>query len=195
MDTPDSPAQETGSRVQEAIALQRGWYGEPLGDLFRRLIADLGLNNQVRLAGVLGLSAPMLSQLMSGQRAKIGNPAVVQRLQMLQELAWEVAEGRTGAVDAGTRMEKIRSWSGTSVLNTSHSTSHKIAAAAAAGTVAPRDVVHGIQAVLRSVASADEISDAARTLAPVHPHLAEFLRVYGTGRTGDALDHYKAHQD
>lgn len=66
----DAAQQEATARARE---LQRNWYGEPLGALFRRLIDDLGLN-QARLAGVLGLSAPMLSQLMSGQRAKIGNP-------------------------------------------------------------------------------------------------------------------------
>jgi hypothetical protein len=49
--------------------------------------------------------------------------------------------------------------------------------------------------VLRSVASAGEIERAAHALAPVHPHLAEFLRVYGAGRTSDALAHYEAHQD
>jgi predicted transcriptional regulator len=190
MDTPEAPAPEPANRAREAMELQRGWYGEPLGDLFRRLIADLGLNNQVRLAGILGLSAPMLSQLMSGQRAKIGNPVVVQRLQMLQELAWEVTEGTTGAIEAAARMDRIRSAAGTSVLSTTPSGSQRIAAAAT-----PREVVHGIQAVLRSVAAADEIADAARTLAPVHPQLAEFLRVYGTGRTGEALDHFKTHQD
>jgi predicted transcriptional regulator len=192
MDTPDpsdAPAREAATRAQEAIELQRGWYGESLGDLFRRLIADLGLNNQVALARVLGLSAPMLSQLMSGQRAKIGNPVVVQRLQMLQELAWEVVEGRTGAMEAAARMDRIRRSTGSSLLSATHSTSRKSAAAT------PREVVHGIQTVLRSVAAADEIADAAHALAPVHPHLAEFLRVYGTGRTGDALEHYKAHQD
>ena len=77
----DAAQQEATARARE---LQRNWYGEPLGALFRKLIDDLGLN-QARLAGVLGLSAPMLSQLMSGQRAKIGNPAVVQRVQALQE--------------------------------------------------------------------------------------------------------------
>jgi predicted transcriptional regulator len=189
MDTPDTPAPEPANRAQEAMELQRGWYGEPLGDLFRRLITALGLNNQVRLAGVLGLSAPMLSQLMSGQRAKIGNPVVVQRLQMLQELAWEVTEGTTGAMEAAARMDRIRTAAGTSVLSTTHSGAQRTAAATS------REIVHGIQTVLRSVAAADEIADAAGTLAPAHPQLAEFLRVYGTGRTGDALDHFKAHQD
>lgn len=185
----DTSAQESVSRAQEARELQRGWYGEPLGDLFRRVIADLGLN-QARLAVVLGLSAPMLSQLMSGQRAKIGNPAVVQRLQALQELAGQVAEGRTGAMEAAARMDEIRESAGSSVLGaTTHSSTGD-------GPAAPaRQVVRGIQSVLRSVASAGEIERAARTLAPGHPQLAEFLRVYGAGRTSEAVTHYEAHQD
>src|SRR4029079_1155631 len=89
----DAAQQEATARARE---LQRNWYGEPLGALFRKLIDDLGLN-QARLAGVLGLSAPMLSQRMSGQRAKIGNPAVVQRVQLLQELAAQVADGSVSA--------------------------------------------------------------------------------------------------
>ncbi|GAA4953472.1 hypothetical protein GCM10023238_19920 [Streptomyces heliomycini] len=92
-DAMDAAQQEATARARE---LQRNWYGEPLGALFRRLIDDLGLN-QARLAGVLGLSAPMLSQLMSGQRAKIGNPAVVQRVQLLQDLAGQVADGSVSA--------------------------------------------------------------------------------------------------
>src|SRR3954470_24854096 len=107
----DAAQQEATARARE---LQRNWYGEPLGALFRRLMGDLGLN-QARLAGVLGLSAPMLSQLMSGQRAKIGNPAVVQRLQALQELAAEAGDGRLGAMEAAERMAEIRQSAGTSV--------------------------------------------------------------------------------
>src|SRR3954452_22198394 len=88
-DAMDAAQQEATARARD---LQRTWYGEPLGALFRKLIDDLGLN-QARLAGVLGLSAPMLSQLMSGQRAKIGNPAVVQRLHALRGLGPEGAAG------------------------------------------------------------------------------------------------------
>lgn len=179
--------QDAVGRALEARELQRGWYGEPLGELFQRLIGDLGLN-QARLAAVLGLSAPMLSQLKSGQRAKIGNPAVVQRLQALQELAWQVAEGRTGALEAAARMDEIRESAGSSVLST---TTHS----AAAEDAAPRQVVRGMQEVLRSVASAEEIEQAARSLAPTHPRLAEFLRVYGAGRTSEAVAHYEAHRD
>ena len=51
-----------------------------------------------------------------------------------------------------------------------------------------------IQSLLRSVSDAGDIIDAANSLAPTHPELAEFLRVYGAGRTADAVAHYEAHQ-
>lgn len=161
---------------------QREWYGEPLGELFRRLIADLGLN-QARLAGVLGLSAPMLSQLMSGQRAKIGNPAVTQRLQELQELAAQVGDGTITREAAAARMEKIRETTAGPVL----STGQRIAVARTA-----RHVVREVQSLLRFLATPEELVRAADTLAPVHPQLAEFLRVYGVGRTDEAIAHFEA---
>ncbi|MBM4794736.1 DNA-binding protein [Streptomyces sioyaensis] len=180
----DAAQQEATARARE---LQRSWYGEPLGALFRRLIDDLGLN-QARLASVLGLSAPMLSQLMSGQRAKIGNPAVVQRVQALQDLAGQVADGSVSAAEATDRMEEIKKTAGGSVLNnTAQQTS-------STGATTVRRVVREIQSLLRSVSDAGDIIDAANTLAPAHPELAEFLRVYGAGRTADAVAHYEAHQ-
>ncbi|KIZ19407.1 helix-turn-helix domain-containing protein [Streptomyces natalensis] len=180
----DAAQQEATARARE---LQRSWYGEPLGALFRRLIEDLGLN-QARLAAVLGLSAPMLSQLMSGQRAKIGNPAVVQRVQALQELAGQVADGSVSAAEATNRMEEIKKTAGGSVLNnTTQQTS-------STGATTVRRVVREIQSLLRSVSDAGDIIDAANSLAATHPELAEFLRVYGAGRTADAVAHYEAHQ-
>jgi predicted transcriptional regulator len=179
----DAAQQESTARARE---LQRSWYGEPLGALFRRLIDDLGLN-QARLANVLGLSAPMLSQLMSGQRAKIGNPAVVQRVQALQDLSGQVADGSVSAVEATGRMDEIKKSQGGSVLTTGQSTN-------SSGAPTVRRVVREIQSLLRSVAAAGDIIDAANALAPSQPELAEFLRVYGAGRTADAVAHYEAHQ-
>ncbi|MEU2547129.1 helix-turn-helix domain-containing protein [Streptomyces roseolus] len=183
----DAAQQEATARARE---LQRSWYGEPLGALFRRLIDDLGLN-QARLAAVLGLSAPMLSQLMSGQRAKIGNPAVVQRVQALQELAVQVADGSVSAAEATDRMDEIKKSQGGSVLTAAGS------GQSVNGSGAPtvRRVVREIQSLLRSVAAAGDIIDAADSLAPAHPELAEFLRVYGAGRTADAVAHYESHQN
>lgn len=70
---------EENKRAQQAL------YGEPLSARFGRLRAELSLT-QARLADILGLSAPMLSQLAGAHRVKIGNPAVYERLVMLEEL-------------------------------------------------------------------------------------------------------------
>jgi transcriptional regulator with XRE-family HTH domain len=84
---------ETGT-VQRNIEQQREWYGEPLGNRVRRLVVAFDVS-QANLAEVLGISAPMLSQVMSGRRAKIGNPAVLARLLMLERkvLTPQVASG------------------------------------------------------------------------------------------------------
>ncbi len=186
----ETSSQDAAGRAREQ---QRGWYGEPLGELFGGVIAGLGLN-QARLAGILGLSAPMLSQLMSGQRAKIGNPAVVQRLQSLRELAAEVADGTVTSAEAASRMAQIRESAGSGLLGTASS---QITGQGAPARQPPpaRRVVREIQQLLRSIGSADELSSAADTLAPGHPELAEFLRVYGAGRTDEAVAHFEAHQD
>ncbi|WP_147201008.1 helix-turn-helix domain-containing protein, partial [Pseudonocardia asaccharolytica] len=63
---------------------QRELYGAPLGDRIRRLTRALGIT-QSRLARTLGLSPAMLSQLVSGRRVKIGDPAVLARLMLLDE--------------------------------------------------------------------------------------------------------------
>lgn len=87
------------SSVQRNLALQRQWYGEPLGDRVRRLVVAFRIS-QAQLAEVLGISAPMLSQVMSGRRAKIGNPQVLARLVMLERkvLVPGVASGESEAI-------------------------------------------------------------------------------------------------
>ncbi|PZS18247.1 MAG: hypothetical protein DLM57_06740 [Pseudonocardiales bacterium] len=72
--------------TEDVIARQIALYGEPLAGKFARLLAAYHIS-QSRLAAVIGLSAPMLSQVASGQRVKISNPAVYARLLRLEELA------------------------------------------------------------------------------------------------------------
>src|ERR671917_384026 len=93
--------------VTRNVALQREWYGEPLGDRVRRLVVAYAVS-QAQLAEVLGLSPPMLSQLMSGRRAKIGNPAVLARMVMLERrvLTPEVASGDSVAIRAA--LQEVR---------------------------------------------------------------------------------------
>ncbi|WP_240625012.1 DNA-binding protein [Kocuria tytonicola] len=68
----------------ENINQQIRLYGQPLSERFGAVVGAYGIT-QRRLAQVLGLSAPMLSQLISGRRIKIGNPAVYERLVMLED--------------------------------------------------------------------------------------------------------------
>jgi len=69
---------------QSVNAQQLQMYGENWADRFGRLLRGYGVS-QSRLAAVIGLSAPMLSQLISGQRVKISNPAVYGRVVRLEE--------------------------------------------------------------------------------------------------------------
>ena len=99
-----SVAEDTIARNR---ALQAEWYGEPLGDRVRPLLGRLGMS-QSGLAGVLGLSAPMLSQLMSGQRAKISNPAVLHRLMAVEDLVAGPGFDALTAAGLQARLEEIK---------------------------------------------------------------------------------------
>jgi transcriptional regulator with XRE-family HTH domain len=89
--------------VREVLAAQADMYGEPLGQRFGRVLAAYRIS-QARLAAVLGLSPPMLSQLMSGQRAKISNPAVFGRLVRLEELS----AGVVGGAERDAALEEVQ---------------------------------------------------------------------------------------
>lgn len=139
--------------------LQRQYYGEPLGDRLRRLLIALDIT-QATLSETLGLSRTMLSQLMSGRRAKIGTPAVHGRLVLLERcvLAPAVAAGDRSAIEAAIR--EVRDAQPT------------VGAEAYRGRRGD-EVAYG---VLRSVAEADDLARAADTLSGGFPGLAAFLR-------------------
>ncbi len=156
--------------------LQEELYGEPLSDIVARIAAALE-TSQAKLAEVLGLSPAMLSQLGGGQRVKIGNPAVVERMRALDELAHQRREGLVSASETAARVDQIRTLSGAM---------SRITTAGDSGV----PVVRALQAVLRAVASADELVAAAKQLERNHPGISEVLRVYGAGRTDAAVEHY-----
>jgi transcriptional regulator with XRE-family HTH domain len=194
-------------------ALQTEWYGEPLGDRVRRLLDRLGLS-QSALAGVLGLSAPMLSQLMSGQRAKISNPAVLHRLLAAEELAADPGFDAMAAAEVRERLKAIGAESAATTSGLRAATSGRVpvggttqagGTAQAGGTTRDGGAAQGVaggapvhaeqparlvQALLREVASAAEIEAAAALIGDRFPDLAELLRVYGNGRTSEAEAHY-----
>ena len=150
--------------VTSNLALQRELYGEPLRDLAERVMGALGLT-QGRLAQTLGLSAPMLSQLLSGRRVKIGNPAVVHRLYALLELADE-APGISPA-DLAARIEAVHEVQGT------YSTTRTISDSDAAALTG-----------LREAADPSDLRRAAVLLAPDHPRLSALLRRAAEGAHG-----------
>lgn len=173
-------------------ALQTEWYGRPLGDRVRPLLARLGLS-QSGLASVLGLSAPMLSQLMSAQRAKISNPAVLHRLLAVEELATAPGFDTLTTAEIRARLDEIRAESAMTTSGVRSHTAERVPAGGGPGAGDagyPADSARLVQAVLREVASAAELEAAAALLADRFPDLAEVLRVYGNGRASEAEAHF-----
>ena len=148
--------------IERNLAQQVEVYGESAAALVGRIRDRLGLT-QRRIASVLGLSPAMLSQLVTGQRIKIGNPAVVGRLTALIELA----DGDTvpSGSDLERRLEQIQAE--TRKLST--------VSATRPGDAEP------LPAQLRRVATRDELRSASRLLATDHAVLAELLRQAADG--------------
>jgi hypothetical protein len=155
-------ARPDGGSARVRIALnrhrQRELYGTPLGDRVRRLTGALGIT-QARLARTLGISPAMLSQLASARRVKIGDPAALARLQLLDQRCGAASPGGRVAVEA--LLDEVASaqlhWS--------------------AGDPSSRAVP--VEA-LRAVAPPARLVAAAATLAVAFPELAEVLRQAAT---------------
>jgi transcriptional regulator with XRE-family HTH domain len=147
--------------VQRNVALQREWYGEPMGDRVRRLVVAFDVS-QAQLAEVLGISAPMLSQVMGGRRAKIGNPAVLARLVMLERRALTpgVAAGDYSAIQQA--LEEVRS--------------SRPSVSRAKLPVTEVDGEENALAELRDLATPEELAAAAVLLGVRFPELAGLLR-------------------
>ena len=163
--------------IQRNREQQSQLYGAPLAVLCRRVHDVLGLN-QARTAEVLGLSRPMMSQLISAQRVKIGNPAVLHRLQMLGDLCDEVDQGR---IDPGAVPGRLGDIAGTAANLARTTQTTVLSDPAAAARV--------VQDLMRAAGSAEELLHAAALLEIQHPRIAELLRVYGAGRTDEAVEH------
>jgi DNA-binding transcriptional regulator YdaS (Cro superfamily) len=154
-------------------------YGEPLADILRFIGSTLGLS-QAEIASLLGLSAPMLSHLISGRRVKIGNPVAGARLMQLRALSGEVASGEAAPGDVSTRLQVI---GGSGVALGGETATVRTQSLHASSA---RDV----QQLFRAVAGALEWIEVADLAAEHHPEIAELLRVYGAGRSDAADGHW-----
>lgn len=154
----------TAANAEANRRAQAEMYGEPLGDLIGGCAATLGLT-QGRVAELLGISAPMLSQLINAHRIKIGNPAAVHRLQAMYSVSQRVAAGEQSVADGVRELEATRQAEGVVTNST----------ATGAAT---------IQDVFRATASTEEYVAAARVLQQRHPAIAQLLMTYGASSHG-----------
>lgn len=145
----DTIANVTSENIEQQIKL----YGQPLSERFGAVVSAYGIT-QRRLAEVLGLSAPMLSQLNSGRRIKIGNPAVYERLVMLEQ--------RVGTHDIDSTLQEVEE--SQPVLTTTQ---------IQAGMRSESDVVTALAAVI----PAAEIHHAIQALGDSAPTLVKVLRL------------------
>ncbi|GAB3709331.1 DNA-binding protein [Mariniluteicoccus flavus] len=166
--------QSVDDEVTATRARQIELYGEPLQTVLGRCATSLQLT-QARVSELLGVSAPMLSQLINGRRIKIGNPAAAQRLQWMTQIAQQVEAGELALPEALAQLQ---------------------------ANADNQDVFHGpttttgrrtrplgaeIQEICRETAGAGEWLDAAALVAERHPDIAEFLRVFGAERADRAI--------
>lgn len=166
--------------VRENVARQRELYGAPIGECLQQITGSLGLS-QAAVARTVGVSAPMLSQLASGRRIKIGNPRAAARFASLLHLVDEVAEGLAHG-EVAQRIEAIAHEEAVPLTTTGASAREAVAV----------DAPAAVSEVLRAVASGRELAAAADLLESAHPALAEVLRAYGAGSDDDARRHHAA---
>ncbi len=156
----------TAANAEANRRAQAEMYGEPLGDLIGRCAAILGLT-QARVAKLLGISAPMLSQLINAHRIKIGNPAAVHRLQAMYAAAQRVAANELEPEAAVRELEAERGAEGV------------VTQSSTAG-----DSTAVVRNVFRAAGSAEEYASAADLLRGSHPSIAALLETYGGARRG-----------
>ncbi len=88
-------------------AEQTRLYGEAVDALCRRGLVHLGQSER-EMAATIGVSGPMLAQLVSGRRVRLGNPVATYRLNRLRELIDQVADGITDPGDIPLAVAQIR---------------------------------------------------------------------------------------
>lgn len=161
--------------IERNRAQQTDWYGETVGEVVRRVTSGLQLS-QAELSSVIGLSPPMLSQLASGRRAKIANPAVLGRLQALAELTASPELGTLPRAEVARRVAEVRSRDATGVLT-------------GTGTLEPRGG-GAVSALLRALVPVAQAEARATALEATQPELAVLLRTYLLGTAEQAAEHY-----
>ncbi|MET1058325.1 MAG: threonine dehydratase, partial [Nocardioides sp.] len=82
-------------------------YGESVDVLARKCEGLLGLG-VTGLSDTIGLSVPMLTQLLTGERVRIGNPIAIARLTRLREFTDQLLSGEASRDDIPLTIAQIR---------------------------------------------------------------------------------------
>ena len=92
-----------GERRRQQVEL----YGESVDVLARKCegLLGLGVNG---LADTIGLSVPMLTKLLTGERVRIGNPIAIARLTRLREFTDQLLSGEASRDDIPLTIAQIR---------------------------------------------------------------------------------------
>jgi len=95
------------AQVNERRRQQFELYGESVDVLAQKAHALMGLGIH-DLADVIGLSVPMLSKLLTGERVRIGNPVAIARITRLREFTDQLIAGHAGREDIPLTLAQIR---------------------------------------------------------------------------------------
>ena len=173
------------ARIAVNRARQRELYGAPLGDRVRRLTGLLRIS-QARLARALGLSPAMLSQLASGRRVKIGDPAVLARMLVLDQRCRGLVEPPSRAAVEALLAEAARAdwrWAQWAWSARGGPAGHGPGVRHGSDLGSParpggrrRDAARTPADALRGIAEPARLAAAAAALGPAFPELAEVLR-------------------
>jgi hypothetical protein len=163
---------------------QRALYGVPLAERVHHLTRALGIS-QARLAATLGISPAMLSQLISARRVKIGDPAVLSRMMLLDErcaggrvdVGPEGVDGLLAEVNAaGLQWREPRSAPYPGLADGAGAPAPGPVRTADGAAARARPGPAGAADALRAVAAPARLVAAAAALASSFPELAEVLR-------------------
>lgn len=93
--------------VEERRRQQVELYGESVETIAQRAHSVLGLD-LAGISDVVGLSVPMLTALLTGERVRIGNPVAIARLIRLREFTGQVLAGEAGRDEIPLTLAQIR---------------------------------------------------------------------------------------
>jgi transcriptional regulator with XRE-family HTH domain len=175
----DEAGDSFAARRAENRERQRELYGSPLGDRVRRLTTALGIS-QARLARTLGVSPAMLSQLVSARRVKIGDPAVLARLLLLDQRCRGLQESPDArAVERLLADVAQARWQWSESRDGTRAPVRRAPVGVEPGPSAVRgrpSAEGSAVAALRGIADPARLAAAAAALGSAFPELAEVLR-------------------